>query len=183
MCKVRAKTTTFATAKRQRSVNVENEREITVCFTGHRNYDGRADEALRNAIRRHYAAGRRIFITGMAAGFDLSAGESLVALRGELPGVQLHCAVPFAGHERSFRGDLRARYMRLLEAADDVVVLSPRHDSRVYHRRNDYMVEHSAAVIAWFDGSAGGTEYTLHRALQAGLSVENLWLGLFESLD
>lgn len=162
---------------------MNDNRQITLCFTGHRNYDGRADAALCDSIRRHYAAGYRIFITGMAVGFDLHAGECVISLKDELPGLQLHCAVPFAGHERTLKGGTKERYGRLLEAADEVVILSPRYDSRVYHRRNDYMVDRSSALIAWFDGSGGGTEYTLQRALHSGLEIDNLWLGLFAGRD
>ena len=159
--------------------SVKTEREITVCFTGHRSYDGRGAAALRESVRRHYAAGYRIFITGAAAGFDLAAGECVLSLRGELPGLELHCAVPYAGHCKGFDEAALRSYEHIVENADDVVVLSPRYDSRVYHRRNDYMIERASAVIAWFDGTSGGTEYTVRRAVQQGLDIENLWLGLF----
>ena len=158
---------------------MKTEREITVAFTGHRTYDGSCDEALRAAVRRYYERGFRVFLTGMAAGFDISAGECVAGLKGELPGLRLHCVVPFAGQRRSFGGEAGRRYDRLLELADDVTTLAPHYEPRVYHRRNDFLVDNASAVIAWFDGSAGGTEYTVHRALISGLKIENLWLGLF----
>ena len=158
---------------------MKNEREITVTFTGHRTYDGSRDDAVREAIRRYYDRGFRVFLTGMALGFDLSAGECVAELKRELPELRLHCIVPFAGQRRSFGGEAGRRYDRLLELADEVTTLSPRYDSRVYHVRNDFLVDNASAVIAWFDGSAGGTEYTIHKALVSGLEIENLWRGLF----
>lgn len=161
---------------------MNNQREITAAFTGHRNYDGSGDENVISAIRRYYDCGFRIFLTGMAAGFDISAGECVAGLKGELPGLQLHCIVPFEGHRRLLRGNIGVRYDRLLELSDRVVTLAPQYSSGVYHMRNDFLVDNSSAVIAWFDGSAGGTEYTVHRALFSGIKVENLWMGLFSGV-
>ena len=158
---------------------MNDERDITVAFTGHRNYDGCCDEALINAVRRFYERGFRIFMTGMAAGFDLVAGECVASLKGELKDLQLRCIVPFAGHRNSMGASCGWRYDRLIEAADMTVTLSPRYDARVYHMRNDYLVNNASAVIAYFDGQSGGTEYTVRKALASGLEVNNLWLGLF----
>ena len=163
---------------------MKTEREMTVCFTGHRSYAGTSDEAVAASVRRLYESGFRIFITGMAPGFDLAAGECVLSLRDELPGLRLHCAVPFAGHGKRLGEAVRSRYERILECADDVVVLSPRYDVRVYHRRNDYMVDRSSVVVAWFDGTPGGTAYTVLRAVRQGLDIENLWRGgLFSELE
>ena len=159
------------------------ERETTVTFTGHRTYDGSHNDAIRDAIRRYYRRGYRTFLTGMAAGFDLSAGECVVALKEELPELRLHCIIPFEGQRRSFRSTSGGLYDRLLRSADEVTTLAPRYDSRAYHRRNDFLVDNASAVIAWFDGSAGGTEYTIHRALAEGLDIENLWHGLFAQMQ
>ena len=162
---------------------MNNEREITAAFTGHRSYDGSCDEALAVAVRRLYERGYRIFMTGMAAGFDLAAGECVASLKGEFPELQLHCIVPFAGHRRSLGASAGWRYDRLTDVAERVVTLSPRYDSRVYHVRNDYLVDNSSAIIAYFDGREGGTEYTVRRALYSGVEVNNLWLGLFTEVD
>lgn len=35
-------------------------------------------------------------------------------------------------------------------------------------------MSHAARLVAWFDGSPGGTFYTLRRALQAGRRIDNL---------
>ncbi len=158
---------------------VKIDRNIAVAFTGHRTYDGSSDAALRAAIRRFYDNGYRIFLTGMALGFDLAAGECAVALRRELPDIAVVCAVPFYGQERRFGADARARYGRLAAAADEVAVLAENYTPRVYHLRNDFLVDNASAVIAYYDGSAGGTAYTVRRALKQGLYVENIWQGLF----
>ena len=158
------------------------QRETTVAFTGHRTYDCSCDEAIREAVRRWYGEGFRTFMTGMAAGFDLAAGECVAGLKGELPGLRLHCVVPFAGHKVSLRSRWSSRYERLLEQADEVTELLPRYAPQAYHRRNDFLVENSSVLIAWFDGTRGGTEYTVRKGQREGLRIDNLWLGLFETV-
>lgn len=151
------------------------ERCTSAAFTGHRTYDGSRDEELRAAVRRLHARGIRTFLTGMAQGFDLAAGECVVSLRGEMPDLRLVCVVPFAGHGRGMTDSARARYDALLAAADEVLTLLPSYNVRAYHVRNDFLVDHASYVVAYFDGSDGGTHYTVRRAVRSGLPVENLY--------
>ncbi len=149
---------------------------ITAAFTGHRDYRGECDAQLRAAIRRLYADGYRTFLSGMAVGFDLAAAEAVIELRGELPGVRLVCVIPFAGQQRRFPQGDKERFERICGSADEVLTLSPSYDRMVYMRRNDFLVEHSSALVAWFCGREGGTEYTILKAVRAGLKIRNLYL-------
>ena len=79
-----------------------SDRTRTVSFTGHRTYCGEADAALAETLRQLYAEGYRVFISGMAVGFDLAAAEAVLALREAYPEVRLVCAVPFEGQGRRF---------------------------------------------------------------------------------
>ena len=58
--------------------------------------------------------------------------------------------------------------------ADDAVVLSPVYHAGCYAVRNNYLVDHASLLVAWYDGSPGGTRYTVRRALGRGLEVVNL---------
>ena len=136
---------------------MDRSREHTAAFTGHRRYDGECDDALRAVVGELYGWGFRVFWSGMALGFDLAAAEAVLALRGELPGLRLCCAVPFPGQADRFPEADRLRYMRILDRADEVATLAPRYEPRCYLRRDEFMVERSAAVVAWFDGGKGGT--------------------------
>ncbi len=64
------------------------ERPITACFSGHRAYAWdalAADESrLQAAVEAAVADGFRIFVTGMATGFDLAAAEAVLRLREKL---------------------------------------------------------------------------------------------------
>ncbi len=147
----------------------------SVAFTGHRTYRGEADELLRHTIEALAQRGLTTFLSGMASGFDLAAAEAVVALKQNLPALQLHAVVPFAEHGSRLAMEDRKRYERLLRIADRVTLVSESYHSACYHLRNDFLVDHACYVVAWYNGSPGGTRYTLHRARCAHLPIENLW--------
>ena len=137
---------------------------------------------LCSEIRNLYNKGFRIFMCGMARGFDLAAGECVLSLREELPEVQLWCVIPFRGQERSFSEVDRERFLRLTQYADEVVVLLEKYQAGAYHHRNDYLVDNASAIIAYYNGSEGGTHYTLRRAAKRGLPVVNICLSRLNEL-
>lgn len=145
-----------------------------VAFTGHRTYDGSADAALRATIADLRARGLRTFLCGMAVGFDLAAAEAVLACCSTMPELRLIAVVPFRGQENRYPTADRERYRRILAAADETVVLAPAYRTGCYLVRNDYLVAHAATLVAWYDGSPGGTRYTVQRALHRGLEFIQL---------
>ncbi len=148
----------------------------TLCFTGHRRYvPSPGDEArLAAAVESALADGYRVFVSGMAPGFDLAAAEAVVRLRER--GVRLIAAIPFRGQPHGYSADDRRRYDALLEAADEVCVLAERYSHGCYYRRDDWMVERSSRIICWYDGGGNsGTRYTVRRALNSGLEMVNVF--------
>lgn len=145
-----------------------------VAFTGHRSYDGAGDAELAAMLVRLRAAGRSLFLSGMAMGFDLAAAEAVLRLRARDSGVRLMAVVPFVGQERAFPTADRRRYDRVLEAADEVRLLAPGYYKGCYAVRNNFLVDHAAEVVAWYDGRPGGTRYTVERALRLGRRLHNL---------
>jgi len=148
--------------------------ERVVSFTGHRTYDGSADGALDAKLSELYERGARVFMSGMAVGFDLAAAEAVLRLRNRYPEARLVCVVPFEGQESRFSAADRQRYARILAAADDRVTLCASYTPGCYARRNDYLVDRAGGLVAWYDGSPGGTRYTVRRALRRGREVVNL---------
>lgn len=145
-----------------------------VAFTGHRTYRGEACEVLFRALEELCVRGFRTFLSGMAVGFDLAAAEAVLSLRTRCPEVRLVAAIPFPGQARHFPHKERARYERVLAAADETEVLAPAYHRGCYARRNDFLVDHARVLVAWYDGSPGGTRYTVGRALTRDREVVNL---------
>ena len=81
------------------------------CFTGHRPEKLlRSTKVIRTDLEReiHKAIsdGFTVFITGMARGVDLEAGEIVLRLRSEGFPIRLICACPYQGFERSWSVEL-----------------------------------------------------------------------------
>lgn len=154
----------------------------SVAFTGHRKiraeHLARVRTCLASAIVRLYEYGCRDFYCGMAMGFDLMAAECVVYVRQHY-GLELHlvACIPFPGQERLYSEEDRFRYRTLLQAADERIVIAERFSRYSYLRRNDYMLEHSATLIACHDPSRpnGGTSYTVRRAKDMKKDVVNLF--------
>lgn len=154
---------------------------ITCCFTGHRpsKLPWGADEAdprcvalkrkLSDAVEAAYAEGFRHFITGMALGCDLYFAEIVLALRQRQGDVSLEAAVPCPTQADGWSGADQRRYQRILRLCDYETVVQDHYSPGCMQRRNRYMVDHSALLIAVYDGQAGGTRQTLEYAIARGI--------------
>lgn len=146
----------------------------TVAFTGHRNYRGEADERLMHTLEALYARGYRTFLSGMAVGFDLAAADAVLALRRRRADVRLIAVVPCRDQDRKFEISRRHHYYRVLESADASIILAEAYHPGCFRMRNDWLVDHASLLVAWYDGSDGGTRYTVGRALRQGRSLIHL---------
>ena len=149
--------------------------DITVCFTGHRSYDGSRNDELKTAICRLYSMGYRYFLCGMATGFDLEAAEMVISLRNRLPMAEVIAIVPFQGMEERFPAEERAKYARVIAEASEVITLATQYAPGVYTQRNNFMVKNSSAVITYFTGEKGGTAYTIHQAVKHLCYIQNIY--------
>ena len=139
------------------------------CFTGHRPQKLRRTEKeikadLETAIQQAIADGYTTFITGMAYGVDIWAGQIVVRLRKGNPALHLIAAVPFRGFEGRWSSEWKRSYRELLEQADLVEYICPGYNAGAYQRRNEWMVDHSSRVIAVFNGEPSGTKNTVEYA-------------------
>ena len=151
----------------------------TACFTGHRHLrpeeEGRIALLLDAALRKAWKKGFTRFWCGCALGFDLLAGEAVLRLRAVHPEAKLLLAVPCADQAEHWQDAVSAqRRERLLYAADEKVILSPKYYEGCMQVRNRYMVDRSALVIAWMAVPRGGTLSTVAYAVRQGVDVRNL---------
>ena len=160
------------------------EREKTCCFTGHRpnklpwgenENDPRClalKEAIQKQVEKAYDKGYRHFICGMAKGCDFYFCEAAQALRDERPGVTVEAAIPCESQADKWSEKDRERYFRLVGLCDFETVVQHHYDRGCMLRRNRYMVDHSSLLIAAFDGTLGGTMYTVTYAMKHETEVE-----------
>lgn len=149
-----------------------NEAELRLhrcCFTGHRPEKLNRSEAeikkdLEGAILQAIDDGFVTFITGMARGVDIWAGEIILQLRKHNPNLHLIAASPYEGFESRWSADWQRRYKDILNRADLVRFVCNGYSQSCFQIRNEWMVDRSARVIAVYNGEAGGTRNTIEYA-------------------
>lgn len=161
-------------------------RQESCCFTGHRpnKLPWRYDESdprclalkrrIADAVESAYAEGFRHFLCGMAQGCDLYFCECVLALRQHHPEVTVEAAIPCPTQADSWPEEQRTRYARLVSACDLETLVSACYTPACMLRRDRYMVDRAALLIAAFDGTAGGTRYTVEYAMRQGVSIVDL---------
>lgn len=129
---------------------------------------------LAATVRKLAEEGFTDFLCGMAEGFDLLAGGAVLSLRPEFPQLRLIAVIPFPGQAAGFGAEVRETYGRVLAGADERVTVCPAYSADCFHRRNDYLVGNSSVLVCYYNGSKGGTQYTVKQALRNGLRVINI---------
>lgn len=155
----------------------EAEKRLHRCsFTGHRPQKLRQSEnevkaALEKEILRAISEGFTVFISGMARGVDIWAAEIVLRLRDTGQPVRLICASPYCGFERGWKDSWKWKYSAILKSADLIRFTSDQYSRVCFQARNEWMVDHSAKVIAVYDGCSGGTHNTIHYAMKKGVAI------------
>lgn len=149
------------------------------CFTGHRpekltEPEEVVIEGLEREIRHAIADGLNVFISGMARGVDIWAAEIVLKLRDAGESIKLICALPYDGFEKGWRAEWQERYSNIIKAADLVRSICPGYSRACFQIRNEWMVDHSARVIAVFNGQKSGTKNTIDYANKVGVTVKRV---------
>ena len=158
-------------------------RQMSVCFSGYRpeklpwgedESDPRCaalKKRLYDAAESACAQGYRHFICGMARGVDFYACEAALLLRRDYPDVTVEAAIPCPSQPEGWPEAERARWQSLVERCDYETVVQDHYDAGCMQRRNRYMVDHAAMLIAVHDGQPGGTRRTIEYAMRRRLDV------------
>lgn len=155
-------------------------RAKSLCFTGHRPEKLPQNEmlqglrqTLQHYILRAVLKGYTSFYTGLADGVDYLAADILFGLRLVKPQIIVIGVQPCADYEEFYyrRGyDMQHLYAMLNQIDRHIILPGSARDPGIFLRRNDFMVEHSAAIIAVCDNGRSGSMYTLNYAKRRGLA-------------
>ena len=158
--------------------------EKCCAFTGHRprkfpwGYN-KADTkcvALKQALTREIVklveAGYTDFLSGMAEGTDTWASLAVLALKKENPALKLHCVLPCEGQADEWLASARELYFSILGQADEVVYVSREYSKDCMLKRNRYLVDYAACLLAVYNGEwRGGTAMTVRYARKKGREI------------
>lgn len=143
------------------------EDKFKVAFTGHRHLKyGEVEQSLEKIAAEHSSA---VWITGGAYGLDSHAAR--FALDNKIP---LWLVLPFPAKivcARWISNDARELLFRSVRECARLSVVSPVFTNVAYQMRNEFMVDAADILVAFFDGSPGGTANCVRYAKEAGKEV------------
>lgn len=158
-------------------------RETTVCFTGHRTEklpDGGDENSpvtkaikslLYKAVSDCIDDGCKCFVTGLARGIDLWAGEIVLDQKARGKDIRLTAVFPYRGHGANFKGYDKWAFGNIVHEADEIVYASEEYTPYCMKKRNEYMVNRSGKIIAVVSDYRSGTGQTIRLAEKAGLDI------------
>ena len=126
---------------------------------------------MEKAILKAINDGFTTFITGMARGVDIWAGQIVLKLRQTNPELRLIAALPYPNCDRRWSISWRKQFADVLEVADLIQCISPLYSMGSFQKRDEWMVDNAARVIAVYDGVPGGTKNTIEYAKKRGVEV------------
>lgn len=159
----------------------------TACFTGPRPegipFDIKLSDVNRGIlsssiyleIYEAYNRGYRTFVTGMADGIDILAGEAVEKFRDVCMNVRLVAVLPYRERSGHFDDHFSSfRFTNLLHSANEVICLSDEYYRGCFYARNRFMVDRSSLLIAAVANREGGTAYTLDYAELKGIETRTI---------
>lgn len=150
------------------------------CFTGHRPEkldvsERKVKKLLKMAIIEAVEDGFLTFITGMARGIDMWAGEIVLSLKRKNSDIHLICTPPYEGFEKRWDLSEQKLYHRIIQNADYTKYICDHYSRSCFQIRNCFMVDHSKRVIAAYNGASGGTKNTIDYANRKCVEVVNIF--------
>ncbi len=158
-------------------------RNVCCSFTGHRPeklpWGTDENDPRCTALKKHlykevtsaYHLGYSHFLCGMARGTDLYFCEAVLRLRDLHSDVKIEAAIPFPKQAHRWKTSEQSRYYQLLDRCNYQTIVQQQYTQGCMHRRNRYMVDHSTRLIAVYNGTGGGTLYTINYANKQDLDI------------
>lgn len=110
-------------------------------------------------------SGYTYFISGGAIGVDMDFAEVVLQAKKQHTDIMLEIAVPCRNQNLMWNIDDKMRYAEIHKSADIINILSESYTAFCMRKRNEYMVDKSDLVIAFWNGEeSGGTWNTISYA-------------------
>ena len=117
-------------------------------------------------------SGYTYFISGGAIGVDMDFAEAVLQAKKQNKDIMLEITVPCRNQDLKWSKDDKMRYAEILNSTDFVNILSEGYTSFCMQKRNEYIVNKSDLVIAFWNGEeSGGTWNTISYAKRKGKQI------------
>ena len=145
-----------------------------VGVTGHRSLLHDTDKIIEAFLTTMNNLKADTVITGMAIGYDQLVAEICLAAD-----IKYIAAVPFEGQEKMWPSMTQKRYHELLKKAYKVQIVSEGgYEAWKMHVRNEWIVDNSEALLAYFDGKhvkGSGTAACVRYAEKVKRQIINIY--------
>ncbi len=132
----------------------------TMCVSGHRKLYGGIDSGkIEKIFIEKIESGYDTFLIGMAVGFDTVCFKILEKLREQYK-IRIIACVPCLEQDKMFTLAQKKEYRRMIETADEKIVLSENYTPYCMIKRNKFMVDNSSALLIYLREKKGGTYNT-----------------------
>jgi uncharacterized phage-like protein YoqJ len=128
---------------------------------------------LLNEIMQRAARGYDTCFCIAERGADIIFGDMVMWVKATThPTLRLICVIPHEGQATAWSDEWRDRYFKLVDRADDMVLMSHRNTHDCYQKSYRYMVDNATALLAVYDGrQPGDSAYTVEYARSKGREV------------
>lgn len=123
---------------------------LFVGVTGHRNINNSDYESIKFLLKNTLNEIKPNFvITGMAIGFDQLVAETCVE-----ENIKFIAAIPFLGQEKIWPKHIQTIYKNFLKMAHEIkIVCEGSYEPYKMQKRNEWIVDNSQILIAYFDNN------------------------------
>ena len=109
----------------------------------------------------------------MAIGFDTICFEILEKLRDKYK-IKIIACIPCLTQNYKFNESQKEEYNRMLDSADEKIIISEKYNKYCMMKRNRFMVDNSSTVISYLREITGGTYNTVKYAMESGKKIVSL---------
>lgn len=153
-------------------------REMTCCFTGHRELPPRDKKRIAAELEKTVVSliqrGFLYFGAGGARGFDALAAQTVLNLRAQYPAIKLILVLPCRNQAKGWSAKDVEEHEHIKAWADKVVYTAQEYTPGCMHKRNRHLVDNSSVCVCYLTKATGGTDYTVSYARLNGLEVINV---------
>ena len=153
---------------------IKVDKSKTCAVTGHRNLGFDFDKSLLKAsVLEVINKGVDTFLVGMAVGFDSVCFKVLEDIRKQ-KNIKIIACIPCKNQDINFTQSQKIEYKKMLNSADEQVLVSEEYTPGCMFKRNRFMVDNSNYLICYLRSSSGGTIYTVNYAQKLGKNIIKL---------
>ncbi len=145
--------------------------EKTCAVTGHRVLQKDFDRnKLKEVFLKLIEGGIDTFLVGMAIGFDTECFLVLQEIR-EKKDIKIIACIPCEKQALKFSEKEKKLYYKMLDSADEKVLISKEYTAYCMMKRNMYMVDNSSVLVCYLRKNLGGTKNTVAYAKKSGKMI------------